>query len=107
MTKLSVVIICWNDADCILDCIQSVYAETASIPFEIVLVDNGSTDDSIAQVRKNFPQVRIVGNGRNLGFGPGYNPGFKFATGEFILILNPDTIVHDNALEKLVAFAER
>jgi len=105
--KLSIVIICWNDLKCIGDCLKSIYAETRAIEFEVILADNGSTDASVAYVRQHFPAVRIVRNGTNLGFGPGNNAGFRVACGEYVLILNPDTVIHDRALEKWVAYADR
>ena len=61
--------------------------------FEVIVTDNGSTDGSLDFIRQNYPQVRIVANGANLGFGPGNNAGFKVATGEYVFILNPDTIL--------------
>src|SRR4051794_25253919 len=105
--KLSVVIICWNDLKDIAVCLQSVYAETKRIDFEVIVTDNGSTDGSLAYVREHFPAARIVANGANIGFGPGNNAGFRVAQGEYVLILNPDTIIHNRALEKLVAYADQ
>ena len=100
------VIICWNDRNYILDCIRSVYSQTSAIQFEVIVADNGSDDGSIAEIAREFPQVRIIENGRNLGFGPGNNSGFKAALGEYVLILNPDTIIRDRALETLSGYAD-
>jgi GT2 family glycosyltransferase len=105
--KLSIVIICWNDLQHIGPCLRSVYAETRGIDFEVIVTDNGSTDGSLEYLQEHFPSVRIVANGANLGFGPGNNAGFKVARGEYVLILNPDTVIHDRAIEKLVAYADR
>jgi GT2 family glycosyltransferase len=105
--KLSIVIICWNDLKVIKDCLASVYRETTSIPFEVIVSDNGSTDSSLAYIREHFPQARILENGANLGFARGNNAGIKVASGEYVLLLNPDTIIHDRALEKLVAYADQ
>ena len=104
--KLSIVIICWNDLKVLPECLESVYAETRSVEFEVILADNGSSDGSVEYVRSRFPQVRIVENGANLGFGPGNNAGIRAALGEYILLLNPDTIIRDRALEKLLAYAD-
>jgi N-acetylglucosaminyl-diphospho-decaprenol L-rhamnosyltransferase len=104
--KLSVVIICWNDLKVILDCIASVYSETSSIDYEIIVTDNASSDGSVGAVRERFPDVRIVENFENGGFGKGNNAGIRVAKGEYVLILNPDTIIRDRALEKLVAYAD-
>ena len=104
--KLSVVIICWNDGDCILDCIQSVYRAGGSISLEIIVTDNGSTDDSIARIRQQFPGVIVIENGRNLGFGAGNNAGFRMVRGEYVLVLNPDTVVQPASLETLLQYAD-
>jgi GT2 family glycosyltransferase len=105
--KLSIVVICWNDLEHIGPCLRSVYAETKEIDFEVIVTDNGSTDGSLEWVQEHFPGVRIVKNCANLGFGPGNNAGIRVAQGEYVLILNPDTIIHNRALEKLVAYADR
>ncbi len=105
--KLSIVIICWNDLNVILNCLVSIYAETEAIDFEVIVSDNGSTDESIARIRADFPQVKVVENGANLGFAKGNNAGIRIAQGEYVLILNPDTIIHDRALEKMVVYADR
>jgi GT2 family glycosyltransferase len=105
--KLSIVIICWNDRKCIGDCLKSVYDQAIMADFEVIVTDNGSTDGSLEFIRKNYPQVRIVANGANLGFGPGNNAGFKVATGDYVFILNPDTILRPHAIERLLAFADR
>jgi GT2 family glycosyltransferase len=105
--KLSVVIICWNDLRVIRDCLRSIYAGTHSTDFEVIISDNGSVDDSIEFVCKHYPQVRVVENQQNLGFARGNNVGIRTSRGEYVLILNPDTIVHDGAFDRLVEFADR
>ena len=91
----------------ILDCLASIFAETKLIDFEVIISDNGSTDDSLAKIRALFPTARIVENDANLGFAAGNNAGIRVAQGKYVLILNPDTIVRDRALEKLVSYADR
>jgi GT2 family glycosyltransferase len=105
--KISIVILCWNDLKVITDCIRSIYAATHSTELEVIVSDNGSTDGSIEFIRKEFPQVRVIENGVNLRFAKGNNVGIQACTGEYILILNPDTIIHDGTLDKLVAYAEK
>src|SRR4029079_3398418 len=105
--KLSVVIICWNDLKVIGECLRSIYAETQSTDFEVIISDNNSSDGSVEYISKNYPQARIVSNGANLGFAKGNNAGIRESRGEYVLILNPDTIIHDGALDKLVQFADR
>jgi GT2 family glycosyltransferase len=105
--KLSVVIICWNDLRVIRDCLHSIYEATHATDFEVIISDNGSVDDSVEFIRKHYPQVRIVENQQNLGFARGNNAGIRASSGEYVLILNPDTILHDGALDRLIEFADR
>src|SRR5438067_4377758 len=104
--KLSIVIICWNDWKVIGQCLSSIFNQTKEISFQVIVSDNGSTDGSRENIRRDFPPVQIVENGANLGFAKGNNAGIRAAQGEYVLILNPDTIICDHALEKLVAFAD-
>jgi GT2 family glycosyltransferase len=105
--KLSIVIICWNDLRVIRDCLRSIYEGTRITDFEIVVSDNGSVDESVEFIRKHYPGVRIVENQQNLGFARGNNAGISASRGEYVLILNPDTIIHEGALDRLVEFADR
>ena len=105
--KLSIVILCWNDLAVIGNCLRSICFGTRSTEFEIVVSDNGSTDGSVEFIRKMYPSVRILENGRNLRFSKGNNVAISVCAGEFILILNPDTIVEDGALDKWVQFADQ
>src|ERR1035437_2826793 len=105
--KLSIVLLCWNDRKVIVDCLRTIHRETRDVEFEVIVSDNGSTDDSLALIRTQFPQTRIVENKGNLGFAKGNNWGFAAATGEYVLILNPDTLILDGALQKWVALAEQ
>jgi hypothetical protein len=105
--KLSIVILCWNDIAVVGDCLRSIYTNTHSIGLEVIVSDNGSTDGTIRFIRDNYPRVRVLENGRNLRFGKGNNVGIKVSMGEYILILNPDTIIHKHALDKWIDFADR
>jgi hypothetical protein len=105
--QLSIVIICWNDWKTIEKCLRSIHVGTHSTTFEIIVSDNNSTEHSPEFIRRSFPGVRIIDNGCNLGFAKGNNAGIRAAFGKYVLILNLDTVVHKNALDKLVAFAEQ
>ncbi|MBB5329949.1 glycosyltransferase family 2 protein [Tunturiibacter gelidoferens] len=105
--KLSIIILCWNDLKIIVDCLSSIYSNTHSTEIEVIVSDNGSTDGSCAVIHKNFPQVRVIENGINLRFGKGNNVGIAASTGEYVLILNPDTIIHEGSLDRFVNFADR
>jgi GT2 family glycosyltransferase len=104
--KLSVVILCWNDLKVIGDCLRSIFAGTHSTEFEVIVSDNGSTDGSIEFIRENYPQVRLIENGRNLRFAKANNVGIRASHGEYVLILNPDTIIHEGTFDRMVKFAE-
>lgn len=105
--KLSIVIICWNDLKVIGDCLHSIYAGTHSTDFEVIISDNGSTDGTVEFIAQNYPQVRVLRNGSNLRFSKGNNAGIRLCQGELILILNPDTVIHESALDKWIEFTHR
>ncbi len=105
--KLSIVIICWNDLKVIADCLRSIVQGTHSVEYEIIVSDNGSTDGSVEYIRSQYPQVRIIENQANLGFARGNNAGIRASSGEYVLILNPDTIVSDGMLDRWIEFAEQ
>ena len=104
--KLSIIIICWNDLKTIRGCLDSIYENTHNTTFEIIVSDNGSTDRSVEFIRKHYPQVRVIENGTNLRFAKANNVGIRVSHGEYVLILNPDTIIHEATLDKLVTFAD-
>lgn len=106
MTELSIVIVSWNTKDILDDCLESVYRETKDIEFETIVVDNASEDGSAEMVREKYPQVKLIAHDANVGFAAGNNIGFKVCTGEYILLLNSDTIVLEGALQKSVAYAK-
>ncbi len=105
--KLSVIILCWNDRKVIADCLRSIFVNTQSTEFEVIVSDNGSTDGSVEFIRASYPSVKLIENGRNLRFAKANNVGIRASRGEYILILNPDTIIHEGTLDKIVAFADQ
>jgi GT2 family glycosyltransferase len=105
--KLSIVIICWNDWKVIENCLRSIIEGVHKISYEIIVSDNGSTDGSPEKIRAQFPTVRVIENRANLGFARGNNVGIYAAQGEYVLILNPDTIIHDGTLDGWIEFADR
>src|SRR5579862_3030138 len=105
--KLSIVILCWNDKKVIADCLKSIYATTVATDFEVIVSDNGSTDDTLDFIRTNYPEARIIANGRNLRFAKGNNVGIRESRGEYILILNPDTIINPGTLDGMVKIADQ
>lgn len=103
---LSIIIVNWNTKKLLIDCLKSVFKFTKGIKFEVIVVDNGSTDGSKAGVRKHFPQVHLIENKANLGFTKANNQGLKLAKGEYVLLLNSDTYLIENSLKKLVDIAK-
>ncbi len=99
---LSVVIVNYNTRDLLRDCLQSVAAETPSLKHEVIVVDNASGDGSVEMVREQFPDVRLIPSAENLGFARANNLAIPQAAGEVVVLLNPDTVVKDRALERLV-----
>ncbi len=103
--KLSIIIISYNTKQLTLDCIQSVLDQTSETRYELIVVDNNSPDQSAEAIKKKFPQINLIASKDNLGFAKANNLAAEKASGEFILLLNPDTVVLDNAIDKLMQFA--
>ena len=98
---ISIIIVSYNVSEYIISCIESIYKHSSeNINFEIIVVDNNSIDDSVAQIKKLFPKVKLIENDFNHGFSKAVNKGVSESNGNQILILNPDTLFIDNTLEK-------
>lgn len=105
MTNLSIIIVNWNTKDILSDCLRSIYKETKDIKFETIVIDNNSSDNSVGMIKQNFPQVLLIENKDNKGFAAANNQGINIAKGKYLLLLNSDTIILDNALKKAYEFA--
>ncbi len=108
---LSVIIVSYNTSQITKECIESVIASLrdSGIKYEILVVDNNSSDDSVAQLKNlsaEHKQLHLIENDKNLGFGPANNLGVKKSKGEYLLLLNSDTVVLNNAIEKLLNFTK-
>jgi GT2 family glycosyltransferase len=104
---LSIIIVNWNSTGYLLKCLDSVFHETVGLDFEVIVVDNASTDNGCALVRERFPKVRIVESRSNLGFGGANNVGAGQAKGTNLLFLNPDTLVLRNAIATALGHLDR
>lgn len=104
--KVSIIILNWNTKEFLRRCLKSVYEKVRDISFEIIVVDNASTDGSNKMIRSDFRDVTVVQNTKNLGFAKGNNQAMRIARGEYFLLLNSDTIVNEGAIEALVDFME-
>jgi len=102
--NLSIIIISFNTKDLLRVCIKSVYETTANLIYEIIIVDNGSTDGSIDMLAIEFPEIHVINNKINQGFARANNQAIKVARGKLILLLNSDTIVKKGAIESLAEF---
>jgi GT2 family glycosyltransferase len=102
---VSILVISYNTRAMTLACLASVVAET-SVPYELIVLDNASTDGSAAAIAAAFPDIRLIASADNLGFAGGNNVAARKARAKYILLLNPDTLVLERAIDRLVAFAE-
>ena len=102
--ELSIIIINFNVKYFLEHCLNSALYALKGIDGEIIVVDNHSTDGSKSYFENRFPQVKFIWNETNIGFGKANNLGLKYATGEYILFLNPDTIVPEDCFEKCISF---
>lgn len=106
-TDVSIVIVSYNSGAFIGDCLESVRAARRTVEQQVIVVDNASKDDGVARIRAGFPDVDLLEPGGNLGFAAGVNYGVRHARGEFVLLLNPDTVLRPGAVDEIVAFARR
>lgn len=94
---VSIIIVNYNTKDLLKDCLISIFKNTKDIIFEVIVSDNGSTDGSIKMIKEDFPQVILIENNKNLGFGAANNKGLSIAKGKYIFFLNSDTLLLNNA----------
>ncbi len=106
ITEVSVVVVNWNTQDILRDCLRSIYEQCGEIDIEVIVIDNASTDGSVEMVKKDFPQVTLIENSQNRGFSAANNQGIDISKGRYVLLLNSDTVVLDNAIAKTAAFAD-
>lgn len=103
---LSIIIVNYNSGDMLRDCLQSIHDSQISFDHEILVIDNASIDDSLRKARDAFPDAIYIENNENTGFARANNQGIGFAKGKYILIQNPDTLVINNAIERLIDYMQ-
>ncbi|NHN34289.1 glycosyltransferase family 2 protein [Paenibacillus agricola] len=103
---VSVIILNYNTCELTLNAVASVYASEVSYSYEIIVVDNHSSDSSVAEIRARYPEVRLVENPSNDGFSRGNNIGIRLAIGRYILLLNSDTIIGSDTLQTMITFMD-
>ena len=102
---LSIIIISYNTKAMTLACLETVFEQTQT-PFEVIVVDNASSDGSVDAIKNAFPQVTLLAETHNHGFAGAHHIAMPHATAPWVVLLNPDTLVLDGALDKLLAFAK-
>jgi GT2 family glycosyltransferase len=101
---ISIIVVNWNTCAITRDCLNSVKRQVTRPDYEIIVVDNASTDGSVDMIRAEFPDVTLLANPANLGFGRANNQAMRIARGEFFLLLNSDTLVQPGTVETLFDF---
>ena len=104
--KLSVIIVNYNVRPYLEQCLQSVQRALEGIEGEVFVVDNHSDDDSVETIRKNYPWVRLIKNQENLGFAKANNQAIRQSQADYVLLLNPDTVVAENTLRGVLMFMD-
>lgn len=104
--KVSVVVVNWNTKKYLNDCLESIARTMSAIEYEVLVVDNNSADGSADMVASNFPGVKLIRNKENIGFAKANNIAISAGTGEYVLVLNPDTIVMPGAIGKMTEFMD-
>src|SRR5690349_2452680 len=107
MPRIAVLVLNWNGRDDTLQCLESL-SKVDYPNFDVIVVDNGSIDDSVQAIRASFPSLLLIENGANLGYAEGNNAGMRVALergADFILLLNNDTVVDGDLLKELAAAA--
>ncbi len=104
--KLSIIIVNYNVRYFLEQCLHSVFRSQVNFPFEVFVVDNNSQDDSLAMLANKFPQVKVIANKENLGFSKANNQAIKQSDAQYYLLLNPDTVIPEDMLQKSVDFLD-
>lgn len=106
MIDLSIIIVTWNSRRDLELCLPSIRSGCVAHACEVILVDNASGDDSVAYARQVLPDVKVIANTENAGFARANNQGCTLATGRYVCLLNPDTIVHARAFDTLITWMD-
>ncbi len=104
---LSIIIVNYNVKEFLQNLIHSIEKASSNLTKEIIIVDNASDDGSVDFIKDKFPQVKLIANQKNIGFGKANNIGLKQASGRYILLINPDAIVAEDTFEKMIQFFEQ
>lgn len=103
---VSIIIVNYNTKQLLANCLTTVFEKTKGVTFEVIVVDNASTDSSEEYIKERYPSVKWINSGENLGFGKANNLGAKSATGKYLFLLNSDTLLLNNAIRIFFDYAE-
>ena len=103
---VAVIVVSWNTRDILRGCLRSVHEQTQGVSFQVFVIDNNSHDGSADMVRTEFPDVTLIANAENRGFAAACNQGMQVARARYTLLLNPDTVVLDDAISRCVRYAD-
>jgi N-acetylglucosaminyl-diphospho-decaprenol L-rhamnosyltransferase len=103
--ELTVIIVSYNTRDLTLNCVRSLYERTRGIELEVIVIDNASADGSACAIAEAYPMARLHASAENLGFAKANNIAASSAKGEYLLLLNPDTVILDGSIQRLLSFA--
>lgn len=104
---VSIIIINYNTFNLIVDCIRSIYSKTSGVSYEIIVVDNNSPNRDIEGLPQIFPEIKLILNSTNAGFGVGNNLGSNSALGKYLLFLNSDTLLLNNAINEFYLYMDK
>ena len=104
---LSIIIVNYNVKEFLQNLIHSIEKASSNLTKEIIIIDNASDDGSVDFIKEKFPHIKLIANQTNLGFGKANNQGLKISTGDYILFINPDTLVSENTLETIISFLKQ
>ena len=107
MPDLTIIIVNWNTGKYLAECIESIYEKTKGVGFEVIVVDNASTDNSLDLVAPRPDNLQIIREKINHGFGRANNIGLKLAKGRYVCFLNPDTLLINNAIGVMIETIEK
>ena len=105
--KVSIIIVNWNVGTLLKKCLESIFTSHPVVSFKVIVIDNASTDGTLQMINVYRNKLRLVVNKHNLGFSRAINQGIDVARGDYILLLNPDTVVAEGSIDGLVQFMEK
>ncbi len=105
--RLSIIIVNFNGGDLVIACLNSLFKNPPSVEYEVLVIDNGSTDSSCMEIEQNFQNVRLIRTGVNAGLPRAFNRGIRESSGSYVLSLDNDTIVNPGALDAMIQFMDQ